>query len=182
MDKRSRRIILVSHCLLNQNSIVEGLARNPAMVKELIDLLYEKNIGIIQLPCPELLHSGLRRWWQVKEQYDNPGFKRLSKTLVEFIVDYLLEYKRNNYEIIGLIGVSGSPSCGVHYTSSSGNWLGDPRKAGETKRIRGRGVFMELLLKELESNNIGMQLLLEYDYDRPIESLREIRKALDKLR
>ncbi len=181
MDRRSRKIILVAHCLLNQNSIVDGLARKPAMIKELIDLLYEKDISVIQLPCPELLHSGLRRWWQVREQYDNPGFKRLSKALIEFIIDYLLEYKRNNYELIGVIGVKGSPSCGVHYTSSNENWLGAPMKARESRHVKGRGVFMELLLREIERRGISLPLLLEYDYDKPIESIKEIKKALESL-
>ncbi len=177
-DNRSRRIILLAHCLLNQNSIVWGLAQRPAIVKELVDLLHEYRVGIIQLPCPETLHSGLRRWWQVKEQYDTPGFREHARSLIAPIIDYLLEYKRNNFNIIGIIGVSGSPSCGVHYTSSSVEWLGDPRKAGESKRVEGRGVFMEILLEELESRGIKLPLLLEYDYDKPEESLKEIREAL----
>ncbi len=181
MDRRSHKIILVAHCLLNQNSIVEGLARKPAMVKELVDLLYEEDIGIIQLPCPELLHSGLRRWWQVREQYDNPGFKRLSKHLIEVIIDYLLEYKRNSFKIVGIIGVSGSPSCGIHYTSSSESWLGDPREASELKRVGGKGVFMKLLLEEAEKHGIDIPLLLEYDYNKPDESLEEIKRALESL-
>lgn len=181
MDARSRKVILIAHCLLNQNSIVNGLARKPAMIRELVDLLYEKDIGVIQLPCPEIIHSGLRRWWQVREQYDNPGFKRLSKHLIELIIDYLIEYKRNNYELIGVIGVSGSPSCGVHYTNSSKSWLGDPRKAGDSRRVKGRGVFMELLLKEMERHGISLPLLLEYNYDEPVESLDEIKRALEDM-
>ncbi len=178
MDNRSRKIILLAHCLLNQNSIVEGLARYHAMVRELIDILHKYGIGIIQLPCPEMLHSGLRRWWQVREQYDNPGFRRIARELVKPVIDYLLEYKRNGFQVLGLIGVSGSPSCGVHYTSSSNSWLGNPSRAKPSKRVSGRGVFIQILVEEAAKNNIQLPLLLEYDYDDPDNSIKRIEEVL----
>ncbi len=179
-DFRGCRVVLVAHCLLNQNSVVKGLARRKAMVKELVDLLDEYGVGIIQLPCPELLYCGLRRWWMTREQYDNPGFKRFCRELISAVVDYLVEYARNGIEVLGLIGIAGSPSCGVHVTSTG--WSGgDPSKAGASRRISGQGVFIEVLLRVLEEHGIKLKFLADYDYDEPERSISEIRRLLEGL-
>ncbi|HDD26638.1 MAG TPA: DUF523 domain-containing protein [Acidilobales archaeon] len=180
-DRRSKKVILVSHCLLNQNSVVYGLAKRPSMVKELIDLLHELNIGIVQLPCPETLHLGLRRFWQVREQYDTQGFRELCREVLKYVITYVREYVVNGYEVVGIIGVTGSPSCGIHHTSS-GDWVGNPLNATELRRIRGMGVFMEELLNTLRASGLISKLrrfrLLEFDYNKPQESLEKIKKEL----
>jgi len=60
-DARSKKIIIVAHCLLNQNSISDGTADFPSQFVKIINLLMTNNIGIIQLPCPELTCLGLDR-------------------------------------------------------------------------------------------------------------------------
>jgi len=60
-DKRSKKIIVIAHCLLNQNSISDGTADFPSQFDKVINLLIENKIGIIQLPCPELICLGLSR-------------------------------------------------------------------------------------------------------------------------
>lgn len=60
-DKRSRKIVLVAHCVLNQNSKIDGCAHYPGPIKEVIELLISAGCGIVQLPCPELMHLGLDR-------------------------------------------------------------------------------------------------------------------------
>lgn len=54
-DARSKRVIVLSHCLLNRNSISDGTADFPGQFTEIIELLMANCIGMIQLPCPELL-------------------------------------------------------------------------------------------------------------------------------
>jgi len=180
MDLRSKRIALIAHCLINQNTIVYGLARYPSMVKELIDILHKYNIGIIQLPCPETLYIGLRRFWHVKEQYDTHNFREFVRNLVKPIFNYLKEYLRNNYDVVALIGISGSPSCGIFTTTSSLTWLGDPSKVNKPRKIRSSGVFMEELLNLLEGLGLDNMLLLEFNYDNPKESLTTIESKLRK--
>ena len=60
-DHRSKKIIILSHCLLNQNSISDGTADYPSQFNEIIELIMMNNIGIIQLPCPEMLCLGMDR-------------------------------------------------------------------------------------------------------------------------
>lgn len=57
-DERSRRVVLVSHCLLNQNTRYAGGATRSGAVSELADELIGAGYGIHQLPCPERLAWG----------------------------------------------------------------------------------------------------------------------------
>jgi len=60
-DCRSKKIVFIAHCILNQNSISDGTAVTPACCKEVIELLISSDIGIIQMPCPELMYLELDR-------------------------------------------------------------------------------------------------------------------------
>ena len=70
-DNRSKKSDFVSSCLLNTNNKVKGLARYPGMCKEVFDTLYENDLGIQQMDCPETLYIGIQRWWHTKNLYDN---------------------------------------------------------------------------------------------------------------
>jgi uncharacterized protein YbbK (DUF523 family) len=51
--ERGRCDVLVSHCLLNENTRYAGGATRPGVVAEIIDELIAAGYGIHQLPCPE---------------------------------------------------------------------------------------------------------------------------------
>ena len=60
-DGRSKKVIFLAHCLLNQNAISDGTAVYPAAFRELVQLLLDREVGIVQMPCPELCCLGLDR-------------------------------------------------------------------------------------------------------------------------
>jgi len=152
--KRSRRIALVVHCLLNVNSKVEGLA-NYRAVHPVVTALAQRGCGIIQLPCPEMTHSGMKRWGQTLEQYDTPFFQEHCARLAEEAAAQVREYVRCGYEVGPLVGFQGSPSCGVTVTRS-GEWGGhfDEERMAQIRargeRVDGTGVFVRELVKRLE--------------------------------
>ncbi len=149
-DARSGRIILLAHCLLNQNSVVMGLARRKGPVEELLQIILREGLGIVQLPCPETNYYGLRRFWAVREQFDNPGFRSYCEKLASEIRDLVREYIRNGYDVIGVIGIKGSPSCGVTESGSSESWIGPPYEAKEYGKVKESGIFMVELRKKLK--------------------------------
>ena len=51
-DGRSKRVVFVAHCFLNQNSISDGTAVYPAAFKDLVVFFLNADIGIVQMPCP----------------------------------------------------------------------------------------------------------------------------------
>ena len=59
--KRGKKIIFVSHCLLNVNVKVLGLATHQSAAKDLIHFLLDHETAMIQLPCPETEILGLCR-------------------------------------------------------------------------------------------------------------------------
>ena len=152
-DKRSRKVAFVAHCILNYNAKVNGLAGRESMDIEVIELLHKHGYGIAQLPCPETTYMGLRRWWHVREQYDNIGFREHCREILKPTIKLMREFKRMGYEVI-VIGVEGSPSCGVRFTGSSSVWGGKPEDPGEYPLKKGCGVFMEVLYEEIVRNKL----------------------------
>ena len=154
-DNRSKKVIFVSSCLLNTNNKVKGLARYPGMCKEVFDTLYENDLGIQQMDCPETLYIGIQRWWHTKNLYDNVGFRRHCREIAERQADYMEEYKREGYKVVGVLGCDGSPTCGVSITAWDENWGGSPVELSFNDAIiEGEGVYIEELKKAIEARGL----------------------------
>ncbi len=136
-----KEVMVVAHCLLNPLTRVKGLA----------PVAFELEGPTVQLPCPEALYLGLSRWAVTRNQLDVPQFRRFCRALIEPHAD-LLEMLVREGASLRIVGLAGSPSCGV-ITTSSGYTGGLPR-AAEHAHVSGRGVFMEELLAELEKRGV----------------------------
>lgn len=165
---RSKKIAIISHCIINQNSVVKGEYKDINIFFPFIKKLFEENIGILQLPCPETECYGLRRWGHVKEQFDNCGYRKYVEKIVNSFVDIIKEYINNGYEIVGIYGIAGSPSCGVNLTCSA-NWEGEISLYKDKEDIVSRikiinesGIFMEIFKFVLDKNKINIPF---YDVD-----------------
>ena len=55
-----------------------------------------------------------------------------------------------------IVGVAGSPSCGV--TTASSSYTGGRMREAEHARVARRGVFMEELLAELERRGVAARV------------------------
>ena len=142
-DKRSRKIVIVAHCILNQNSRVQGIAHYAGMINEIIDVIRKNEVGIIQMPCPELTYAGLLRPSQTKEQYDTPAFRRHCRQIASSTADQVEEYVRNGFKVLAILGVEGSPTCGVEETSIQEANL---------------GILMEELRSELKKRKVEVPM------------------------
>ena len=60
-DKRSKKVLLVAHCLLNQNTKLDKCAHYPGVIREVSEVLIDSDLGLLQMPCPELFCLGLDR-------------------------------------------------------------------------------------------------------------------------
>jgi uncharacterized protein YbbK (DUF523 family) len=132
-DKRSRRVVFVSHCILNENVRYLGGAGRRGSVDEVVDGLQAAGVGMCQMPCPEQ-----RAWGGVAKRYLVPMYgsegtvryrlrrpltwvflvrtrwvyARLARRVVRDVADYA----RSGFEVAGVVGVGASPSCGVFHT------------------------------------------------------------------
>jgi len=145
-DSRSGRVVFVCQCLLNANAKVCGLAKYPGILPGLVESLAEQECGLIQLPCPELIHLGPKRWWQSCSQYDTPAYRGLCSQLALDASDLAGQYLSAGYSIAGVLGVEGSPSCGVEEVYDSPAWGGRPESVDLSGcRVKGTGLFVETL-------------------------------------
>ncbi|MFQ5999172.1 MAG: CD3072 family TudS-related putative desulfidase [Candidatus Bathyarchaeia archaeon] len=170
-DKRGCKIVVVAHCILNQNSRVFGIAYYPGMINEIVDVLRKHEVGVIQMPCPELTYAGLLRWSCTKEQYDTPAFRRHCRQIASSAVDQVEEYLRNGFNVLAILGVDGSPTCGVDETSVGykGGYLPKLAPTREAKIIKAPGVFVEELQYELKERKVVV----------PIKGVRHTRASQD---
>ena len=147
-------IAIVCHCILNANAKVEGLSQY-AGVHPLIGRLAEHDIGVIQMPCAEMTALGMKRWGQTREQYESVSFTGHCRELAEQTAEQVGEFARCGYEIVGLVGVDGSPTCGVTH-SASGDWGGEYAPEGWADAVRDTrstprpGIHIERLMELLE--------------------------------
>lgn len=182
--QRDKKLVLLSHCLLNVNAKVYGLANYRGAQEELIKFLLEEGFGLMQLPCPELGFAGLKRWGQVKEQLDTPYFVKHCHRIFAPFLEQILDYRNNGYKLSAIIGVNGSPSCGVNVTCSSNSWGGEIADwqnpgsiSGKVKMIGSSGVFMEQIKDLLASNEIIIPML-SVEEANPTASIADIKKFL----
>jgi predicted secreted protein len=155
--KTSGKVALLSHCLLNQNSKPYMRARYPGVVTPVIEVLLNRGYALFQLPCPEVSFTGLNRWSAVIEQYDTPKYRGHCREIAVQVVDQLAQYPQYGYTCL-LIGIDGSPTCGVRLTGSSDRWRGFPGslEPGETYPVtEGRGILMQELTGEYEARGLG---------------------------
>jgi predicted secreted protein len=168
-----RRILLVSHCMLNPYSKAVGLLREEkveASRRIISALLEDFETGVIQLPCPELLYKGLDRGPASRESYDNPEFRNICREIANQTVETVEKYERAGIRIVAYLGVEGSPSCGVEWTHFK---IGKPEK--------GRGVFTETLYEAMEKAGVKI-ILLGLPEDEKYGRLEELLRKLEALR
>ena len=183
MGEGSKKVIFLSHCFINQNAKVLEFARYPGVVAPFLDFMKRKGYAVEQLPCPETLHMGIKRWWNTKELYDTPGFRKHCRRLAKHVVDLMEHYQRKGYDVV-LIGLDGSPSCGVNITGRNPNWGGRPYASIEDYHIvEEMGVWMEELKAEIERRGVKLANMTGVPMDDPKfnmdESLRNIEKLVE---
>ncbi len=172
-DARSGKLIFLSHCILNQNACVRGLASQPAVIREMVDLALDANLGMYQMPCPEVTYLGSMRWGQVKKMYGNPMFRRHCRHIAEQICDQIQTYRDNDHQVLGIVLRDGSPTCGLKCSAVEADneqvWGGMVWHANPLQRFGAtEGVYTEELKAELQRR--GME-------DLPLFSLPEVPEA-----
>lgn len=167
--KRKKKIVLVSHCILNVNAKVNEIAYCEAGVTDFVTALMNAGFGIIQLPCLEMDMCGANRWGQVEAQLNHPHFEARCRELLTPILYQVKNYAQNGYQVAAVIGLNGSPTCGVDFTCT-GDWSGEigegfhiTEKAKTCRKKDAPGVMMRIL----------SELLSDYHLDLPFYSLNE---------
>jgi predicted secreted protein len=160
-DKRSMKVVVCTHCILNQNAKLEGIAGYPGMIEEVMAIIGRSGAGILQIPCPEVIYEGIGRFDKSVEQYRCHAFKSLSKTIASGVVDQIEDYLSWGYQIPAILAIDGSPTCGFNLTQSAPEWRGRVAEINwkPVRYVPRPGVFMGILRDELRERTIDIPII-----------------------
>jgi hypothetical protein len=185
-DRRSRKVVFLSHCILNENTRYLGGASRESCVSEILKACIENHIGIVQMPCPEQ-----RAWGGVTKKlllmaYESKG--TLLNSCRRFVIPLILaytslvywwmardtagqiqDYLASGFSVAGVVGIDGSPTCGVNQTLDfykSFDLLAHMRIDSVTTTdanrvileclVDGMGLFSKALRKQLKKRRINV--------------------------
>ncbi len=152
-DGRSKKVVVVVHCVLNHNARMDPYARHKGAVTEIVDYLMEKDYGILQIPCPEFLYMGLLREKRTKELPEvwhvlgTPEGRAKCREIALQTAMQIKQYRENGFYVAAVIGKNQSPSCGVEETT-----IGD-------EVLEGPGIFIQELRKVFEEQGIEIPIV-----------------------
>lgn len=171
-DGRSKKVVFVSHCIINTNAIAIGPKTPtiwPAIIDEIVDCFQKNKISIIQLPCPEQIYYGLIRGSVAKNDIDNPSFRKLCKRIAEEAIKNMKQYMENNFKVIAFIGRRGSPTCGVKKVHL--------RKNNKIIEVDGMGILVEEISKMIKDKKIDIPLI-DFEREEKIEFIKELERII----
>ncbi|MCQ4638607.1 hypothetical protein NE619_17905 [Anaerovorax odorimutans] len=174
-DIRSKRVVFVAHCFLNQNSISDGTAVYPAAFRVMVDFFLNADIGIVQMPCPELYCLGIDRGnihgaespvivenTRIRTEMKKDSSDIELTRLADYVVRQILEYDKYGFEVVGIIGANRSPNCGIDTTSD------------HNEEISGMGLFMEKISYQLSREDISIPMIGIKGKDNIQEKLQQL--------
>jgi len=207
-DERSKKVIFVSHCILNENTRYLGGAFRKGCVDEIVDEIQKQGIGIVQLRCPEQKAWGgvlKKNVWQGLGSKNTTLYrlrkmlllvfiwntKRIYRKIAKEVVTEIKDYIDSGFEIVGIVGIGGSPSCGVNTTLDFKGleWLTGINIDDMTREkmnefvykeflIEGKGLFIEVLREELRKRKLTVKF---YEHNLVSEMAgKKTRIELDK--
>lgn len=187
-DERSGRVVFVAHCLLNENTRYLGGAFRPGAVDEVVGIYLRAGTGICQMPCPEQLAWGgvlkrhllflyARPWLRPVLRILGPALSAYTRArywpLARRIARQIIDYQRSGFDVVGVVGVDASPTCGVTTTLdldvSLSAVVGCPLAGLDRRFVNdtvvngsarpGRGLFIEALSGALARRGAQVSLL-----------------------
>jgi len=191
-DDRGRRVAFVSHCLLNQNVRYMGGAFFAGAVPSVLETFAAQNVGFVQMPCPEQLAWGGVTKRLLLRAYGSRALYVMRAVFLPLFVVYtrvrywwlarrvardIRDYVTAGYEVVGIVGVDDSPSCGVRRTLDVKRALpviaslddAVDRETFNARAVRdclvpGRGFFISALRRALARCSLEVPML-EYHVD-----------------
>lgn len=144
-DCRGGRFVAVIDCILNQNVRDIGAASFPEMNFELLALCHELKVGVMQMPCPEIMALGFHRerppGVTIRQALDTEAGRQRCSDLAAAVAEQIQTALAAGSRLMAVLGGNTqSPGCAVH---------GDKRGL-----LIKSGIFMQELQRELRLRGI----------------------------
>jgi predicted secreted protein len=82
------------------------------------------------------------------------------------IAKQIEEYRRHGFQVIGLVGINRSPSCGIETTSM------------DNREEHGKGVFMQVIAETLDKKGLRLEMTGVKTSEKE-ESIEKMRRLID---
>ncbi len=189
MDMYERKLVLVPPCMFNPCLVASGfyndseISVRSKVLNAFQQWMREYKIGFHPYKCPEFFTLGLPRPPSGKNQY-----LEIIHPIIEYVLDEIERFSSSGIKVIAIIGINGSPCCGVE-RAAQGDVLSEKeieefkQKHSKDKKIadkycsrlymvNGMGVLMEKLSEKTDIP------ILSVDFTALEESLENIEKVL----
>jgi predicted secreted protein len=196
-DQRSMKIVFVSHCIINCNNKFPGYADVSGAYNDFIIPILRAGIGLFQMPCMEMLGWGGVGRKHIEFDLDHNRldqdwigeYPKLCATWACWTADRFQDYVENGYQILGIIHVGDSPTCGLDHVDTFPQVHFDLLDSGVTwdhlvfseliknletpeemkaRGANGKGAFASVLRDELANRGYGDVPWLPYVPSKPM--------------
>lgn len=151
MAKRSKKVIFCVHCLLNQNARAQGVAKCAGAVPEFLDYCVKNEYGIVPIDCPQLMFEPIERQPDTKEHYLSEISVSTNQKVAKKVIEQIKVYLKAGYEVCGVSGVSGSPTCGAVVTHRR-------NENGGSVKVSESGVFFDELKRLMNIEGLELSI------------------------
>ncbi len=149
-DVRSKSCVFVSHCVLAQGIMADGLVRvHAAAIKPVLQFCLDHDINVMQMPCPETLcgAGGLGREPHGKAWYEKHGLRATAKAIAVGQADYMAQLTAAGFAVLAVVGVEFSPACAVNYLNQG------------RRLVRDNGIYIEELQAALRGRGLEVKFI-----------------------
>ena len=124
VDNRGGRFVAVIECILNQNARDSGAARFPATNGAIVELCQKYQVGILQMPCPEIATLGFDRQRKpgqsLREAMDSVHGRTCCRKIAAEVADRIQTQLAGGNTLLAVLGGNHrSPGCAVHNGENS---------------------------------------------------------------
>ena len=90
----------------------------------------------------------------IREALSEGEGRNACRDLAQRLIYQIEEYRKHGFKIVGVLGIDGSPACGVDITYYQGKGAGP-----------GRGMFIEVLREEFRKHDLAIHIIGVEDFE-----------------
>jgi predicted secreted protein len=125
-----------------------GSEKYTGIIKELMNLFSESNVGVVQIPCPQAdFNGGLKRRTKSKDAYDTKKYRTHCGKISSSLLKQIGKYLKEDYSVLGILGVEFSSTCGVHQIENG------------RRKTPGKGILMEEFESVMQKKNFQVPVI-----------------------
>lgn len=152
MSWNPKYVVFVPGCMLCPSFQAVLEEKNMVWQQKIVDYLISRNIGMIQMPCPEASFQGYKkgvsRGAHGISYYEKlQGFREHCTALGKAVVEQIAELADAGFVVVAVIGIEHSPTCAASYMYTN---------QGTEKR---QGIYMNAINEGIARERLDISII-----------------------